>query len=178
MSISIDFGNFWDALSGIGTVAAVIFSLWIVRRDSKVNIKLMIGSRLKIDEGNGLILGSDLDKIIHVQAYNAGTSTVGVSFIGFALGIKKKSFFESMITKNKKELTHRVGYLDNIMDSPKLELLGPGQATVHHEIEWKYLYGLGEKYIKEDGTLTAFAEFEDFTGKQYIQQIVLVKPLT
>ena len=42
MSISIDFGNFWDALSGIGTVAAVLFSLWLVRQEnkSKSNLKL------------------------------------------------------------------------------------------------------------------------------------------
>lgn len=44
MDIVIDFGNIWDMLSAIGTVGAVMFSLWIVKKmkEENLNCQLMV----------------------------------------------------------------------------------------------------------------------------------------
>ena len=176
MSINLDLGNLWDMLSAIGTVGAVIFSLWLVRKDNKAVIRLMIGSRIKVNGDSRLITESNLDKVIQVSAYNAGSITVGISFIGFGVGIKKVPFLKRLRTKNKEEVTTHVEYMDTILETPKLELIGPGQATEFHEIEWSYLYNTARKYADLDGTLVVNAEFEDFNGKRYVQKIIMEKP--
>lgn len=38
MTISIDFGNIWDAIGAIGTVGALFFSLFMVRSERKRNL--------------------------------------------------------------------------------------------------------------------------------------------
>lgn len=40
MTITIDFGNFWEMLSALGTVGAVIVSLWLASRTEKTNLYL------------------------------------------------------------------------------------------------------------------------------------------
>lgn len=176
MSINISLGNFWDMLSAIGTVGAVIFSLWLVRKDNKPVIRLMIGSRIKVNEEKRLITGSNLDRVIQVSAYNAGRVTVGISFIGFGVGIKKVPFLKRLRTRKKEEVTTHVKYLNQVLETPKLELIGPGKVTELHEIEWSYLYNTARKYSDIDGTLVVNAEFEDFNGRAYVQKIIMEKP--
>lgn len=40
MKIVIDFGNIWEALSAIGTVGAVMVSLYLARRDTVNKVKV------------------------------------------------------------------------------------------------------------------------------------------
>lgn len=82
MSISIDFGNFWDALSGIGTVAAVIFSLWLVRQENRSKIKFEVSG---IKEPNVMISAKGYGKatpIITFSCNNYSKFPVNITAVG------------------------------------------------------------------------------------------------
>lgn len=82
MSISIDFGNFWDALSGIGTVAAVLFSLWLVRQENKSKIKFEVSG---IEETNVMISANgygEATPIISFSCNNYSKFPVNITVVG------------------------------------------------------------------------------------------------
>jgi hypothetical protein len=45
LNVTIDFGNFWDMLSAIGTVFAVILSLWFSYKSNKPKLKMKLTTR-------------------------------------------------------------------------------------------------------------------------------------
>lgn len=44
LNITIDFGNFWDMLSAIGTLLAVILSLWFSYQSNKPKLKMKLAT--------------------------------------------------------------------------------------------------------------------------------------
>ncbi|NSR46070.1 hypothetical protein HRF80_10035, partial [Enterococcus faecalis] len=137
MNISIDLGNFWEMLSGLGTFGAVCLSMWIVRKESKVKIRLLLKEELKKNKDNHSSF-SNGDSLLKICAYNSGKTTVGIAFIGFGVGTKKKSFSIKNLMKNKKEIKTYIKYVDQIVDIPKLELIEPGRITEEYTIDKLY----------------------------------------
>lgn len=89
MSISIDFGNFWDALSGIGTVAAVLFSLWLVRQENKSKIKFEVSG---IEETNVMISANGYGEATPIIAFSCNNySKFPVNITAIGLVFYKKS---------------------------------------------------------------------------------------
>lgn len=177
MNVTIDLGNIWDALSGIGTVSAVVLSLWLVRKENKTHVNILRGSRIQVfQDQSRLVTGSNMDRIIQVRAYNSGFRSIGISFLGFGVGKKEKAFIYKIFKRKKISVLTYVKYLDSVYETPELELLKSGETTKTHEIEWRYLYQSGSKYWDVNKNLLVYAIFEDFNGKQYVQEMVLENP--
>ena len=110
MNIVINLGNVWEALSAIGTVGAVIVSLYLTRRDT-VN-------KVKVSTTVALPVGS-LDKTIYtnVTVTNTGRqeviiTQVGVTHSKFSKG--KFAFVTSTgIFQNKLPINLKSGEFDN-----------------------------------------------------------------
>ncbi|MCX4168237.1 hypothetical protein ORY94_09915 [Enterococcus casseliflavus] len=101
MNISIDFGNFWDALSGIGTIAAVLFSLWLVRQDNKSKIKFEVSG---IKETNMIISANgygDATPIIGFSCNNYSKFPVDITSVGLKIYKKSVKRWTFTILKNK-----------------------------------------------------------------------------
>lgn len=74
LSVNIDFGNVWDALSAIGTVGAVIVSLWIAlpSRFEFVTVKL---------EGFSKPMYVNGTKVVNINVFNHSDFVVTVSSV-------------------------------------------------------------------------------------------------
>ena len=75
MDINIDFGNIWEALSAVGTIGAVVVSLWLARRDTKKKILVNLSS------GIGMGIGSDL--CLTLDAVNISDTHLEIEEVGF-----------------------------------------------------------------------------------------------
>lgn len=75
MKVIIDLGNIWEALSAIGTIGAVVVSLYLSRKDS-IN-KIRVSTQVIIPVGS-------LDKKIYtnVTITNVGRQEVIITQIG------------------------------------------------------------------------------------------------
>lgn len=175
MSISIDLGNVWDMFSAIGTVGAVVLSLSILRRENRTKISVLIGTKFKTHEKNGII-GTNCDEIIQVSAYNSGKLTVGLSFIGFGVGVKRKNVLRRFLDKEDYEISTYISTLDKVFDVPELEMIQPGQVSKEYEIDRQYLYKTSRKYINSNGDLLILSVFKDIYGKNYYGKIMIQKP--
>lgn len=175
MDISIDLGNVWDMLSAVGTVGAVILSLWILRIENKKKINILIDSKIQTYEKDGII-SSNLDYIIQVRAYNFGKSTVGMLFIGFGVGVTKKNFFKRLFSNEDYKISTYVSTIDKILDSPTLEMIQPGQTSKKHQIQSKYIYDTSKKYIDSKGDLFVLSVFKDLDGKSHYGKIKIKNP--
>lgn len=82
MDIVIDFGNIWDMLSAIGTVGAVVFSLWIVKKDERRKLKLSVNG---IDQSM-MVFHSSFEKTyietVSFECFNYSKFPIVVSSIG------------------------------------------------------------------------------------------------
>lgn len=175
MNISINLGNFWDAISAISTTAAVIFSLWLVRHDEKINLQVLVGSQLEIqNDEHGMKIFSGGENIIQTRIYNAGKKSAAVSFIGYCVGEVEKSKFKTLFHR-KREFKQIIAKPDSIFESPKLEFIKPGESSDIKEIGSKYAYNLGKEFYEKDGTLKVYAVFEDVYSKRYIAYIEIKK---
>ncbi|MHC5375419.1 hypothetical protein ACYSNU_16745 [Enterococcus sp. LJL120] len=178
MKVNIELGNIWDMLGAFGTLGAVIVSLWLAKRETKTVIQIIGRLVFRTDKDEDGVVKSNLDRMIQVSAYNAGVQTIGISFLGFGVGLKKVSLFDRLIKRKREELTTHIEYMRDIFTSPELELLAPGKKTKVYEMEINYLYDVGKKYVEDDGTLLVYADFEDFRGKKYIKEIRIEKSST
>ncbi|MCC4119846.1 hypothetical protein [Lactococcus lactis] len=86
MNITIDFGNIWDALSAIGTIGAVIVSLWLATKEEKVNFSVELSSALGIRENNSV----DETVYFFVEAMNKSKFPLTVEEVGFSYTKKSK----------------------------------------------------------------------------------------
>ncbi|RSI41593.1 hypothetical protein [Streptococcus sanguinis] len=75
MKVIIDLGNIWEALSAIGTIGAVVVSLYLLRRDS-IN-------KVRVSTQAALLIGS-LDKKVYtnVTVTNVGRQEVVITQVG------------------------------------------------------------------------------------------------
>lgn len=176
MNVSIDLGNIWDMLSAIGTVGAVVLSMWLIRKKSKTDISILIGFDYITHEMSNCISGSSMDKMLKINAYNSGRTATGVSFVGFGVGTKKKSFLKRIFNRNYTEFLTYKSTIDKLFENPEMELIEPGKMTKEYLMECKYLYDVGSSYAESNGDLLLTAEFQDFNGKKYYGKIILGSP--
>lgn len=72
LKVTIDFGNVWEVLSTIGTVAAVIVSLYLARRDAITKIKMTM-------ERTYLIGFDDKTEYFTISCVNVGRPEVSIT---------------------------------------------------------------------------------------------------
>ncbi|MDT2872877.1 hypothetical protein P7H79_05775 [Lactococcus lactis] len=85
MNINIDFGNLWDALSAIGTIGAVIVSLWLASREQKIDFSVELSSALGIRDNDSV----DESVYLYAEVLNKSKFPLTVEEVGFYN--KKKS---------------------------------------------------------------------------------------
>lgn len=176
MNVSIDLGNIWDMLSAVGTVGAVVLSMWLIRKESKTDISILIGFDYITHEISSGITGSSMDRMIKINAYNSEKKATGVSFIGFGVGIKKQSFLKRVFNKNNLEFSTYISTIDKLFENPEMELIEPGKMTKEYLMECQYLYDVGSSYAESNGDLLVTAEVQDFNGKRYYGKIIMGNP--
>ncbi|MHC0040974.1 hypothetical protein [Streptococcus anginosus] len=147
MNIVINLGNVWEALSAIGTVGAVIVSLYLTRRDT-VN-------KVKVSTSVALPVGS-LDKKIYtnVTVTNIGRQEVIITQVGVThskFSKRKFAFVTSIgIFQNKLPINLKSGEFDNfgcveekLKDSFRLKYLS-GKKVYGYAID-----SLGKTYFSK-----------------------------
>lgn len=77
-------------LSAIGTLAAVLTSLWLAQRDWRVRLAVRASLRIQLIRGGGPGHG---DRFVSVNVINPGRRAVTVSGIGWRLGLLKRREF-------------------------------------------------------------------------------------
>ncbi|HEM5253786.1 TPA: hypothetical protein U1337_002190, partial [Streptococcus suis] len=86
MKIVIDFGNIWEALSAIGTVGAVMVSLYLARRDTVNKVKVASSFVMSMNP---------LDKTVYtnITVTNVGRQEVIITEVGITHAkLSKKRF--------------------------------------------------------------------------------------
>lgn len=118
IDISIDLGNVWEMLSAVGTIGAVVVSLWLAKRESKIRADFHVEG---IDEPMNISRKSfeDLIRIISFKFYNLGNYKMSITSIRavflkkpanflsknyFHKSLKKKSKFNEIILLNEPKL--------------------------------------------------------------------------
>lgn len=83
MNISIDLGNVWEALSAVGTIGAVIISLWLARRDErrKLTVQVYLSYGMKHDNT------FENESYISIDTFNEGKRPIIIEEVGF---VKRK----------------------------------------------------------------------------------------
>lgn len=85
----IDLGNVWDALSAIGTIAVVIVSLYLARRDYRKKLEVDYWISYKIFSGEKISLWS-------IDLVNIGSVPVKI----YEVGLYQKSWLRKRRKKN------------------------------------------------------------------------------
>lgn len=80
--------SFANWLSAIGTLVAVVVSLYLASRISRPRIKVSVGHRIMIDAG----YKAPYPEFIVFRVVNTGDRTVRVTQIGWKVGLCKKRF--------------------------------------------------------------------------------------
>ena len=100
--INIDLGNLWEMLSAIGTIGAVIVSLWLVRYENKIKVALEVEgvnqTACIISQGGY----GEMTRIVTFNIANLSKCTIEISAIGFHVVKKKNKFFVNRILKKEK----------------------------------------------------------------------------
>lgn len=113
MNISIDLGNIWEMLSAIGTIGAVIVSLWLVRRDEtkKLKVETYISFYTYGDK-------IDKEELISIELINMGKTTIKINEVGiFQKGKKTRlQFVDYLIGSDELPI-----YLDEEDDAKYLQ---------------------------------------------------------
>lgn len=106
INIDLDLGNLWEMLSSVGTIAAVIVSLWLAKRESKIRVKFHVEG---FDQPLNITTGS-LEKfttIISFKFYNLSNYQISITSIR-AIFLKKpvcfliRYFYPKMLKKKTK----------------------------------------------------------------------------
>ena len=124
MNININFGNFWDALSAIGTTSAVIVSLWLAKREEKNIFSVKMSWALGITRDNSIADPTFLT----IDVFNKSKYSLTIEEVGF---VRRKNGNKLAITNSNNFIEGSSGL--NFKTDPK------GAA----------MYILEEDYIRE-----------------------------
>lgn len=159
-------GSLVEWIGALGTVGAVIVSLWLVFRKEKFNIQLLMKPGNKQEKDNDGETTIILNKsVVIVRAYNAGETTVGISFMGFK-------------SRRLAQKPNEDGYIRSLFEEikgPDLEFIPPGNPGKEYILESDLLQGIDEKYKEKNGELILEAVFIDIRGKEHTQKIIIPK---
>ena len=94
INIDIDFGNLWEALSAIGTIGAVIVSLWLARKDGKKKFQVVLKTTIGIRNDNSI----DETPYLSIDAVNKSNIPLTIEEVGF---INKRDGKKVTVTNQK-----------------------------------------------------------------------------
>lgn len=96
-------------LAGIGTLSAVIVSLFFARRDSKVQLKVCAGHRVRVTPGQ-----KGTPDICSIRVTNVGFRPATITGIGWKVGLFKKKYGTQIVYGNpaSSELPVKLDYGD------------------------------------------------------------------
>lgn len=91
INIDLDLGNLMEMLSAVGTIAAVIVSLWLARRESRIRVKFHVEG---FDQPMNITTGSleIFTTIISFEFYNLSNYQISITSIR-AIFLKKPAIF-------------------------------------------------------------------------------------
>ena len=111
-------------LSAIGTILAVITSLYLARRSRKIRLRISAGHRLLLLPGAE---GEPLEYLV-IEIVNIGSRIANINNIGWKLGFLRKQMFVQMIIN------------DNLSSTIPIELKDGEKASYffpfYDEIQW------------------------------------------
>ena len=151
----IDLGNVWDALSAIGTIAVVIVSLYLARRDYRKKLEVDYWISYKIFSGEKISLWS-------IDLVNIGSVPVKI----YEVGIYQKSW----LRKRRKKIIFMMPR-DFEYESAKLPiLLNPQEDATYFIAKNEWITKIKELGIKQR-KIGLYAR--DTTGKYYFRKFLL-----
>lgn len=111
INIDLDLGNLWEMLSAVGTIAAVIVSLWLARRESRIRVKFHVEG---FDQPMNITTGSleIFTTIISFEFYNLSNYQISITSIR-AIFLKKPAsflirYFYPKILKKKPKINEQI----------------------------------------------------------------------
>ena len=151
----IDLGNVWDALSAIGTIAVVIVSLYLARRDYRKKLEVDYWISYKIFSGEKISLWS-------IDLVNIGSVPVKI----YEVGIYQKSW----LRKRRKKIIFMMPR-DFEYESAKLPiLLNPQEDATYFIAKNEWITKIKELGINQR-KIGLYAR--DTTGKYYYRKFLL-----
>lgn len=151
----IDLGNVWDALSAIGTIAVVIVSLYLARRDYRKKLEVDYWISYKIFSGEKISLWS-------IDLVNIGSVPVKI----YEVGLYQKSW----LRKRRKKIIFMMPR-DFEYESAKLPiLLNPQEDATYFIAKNEWITKIKEFGINQR-KIGLYAR--DTTGKYYYRKFLL-----
>jgi len=151
----IDLGNVWEALSAIGTIAVVIVSLYLARRDYRKKLEVDYWISYKIFSGEKISLWS-------IDLVNIGSVPVKI----YEVGIYQKSW----LRKRRKKIIFMMPR-DFEYESAKLPiLLNPQEDATYFIAKNEWITKIKELGINQR-KIGLYAR--DTTGKYYFRKFLL-----
>lgn len=151
----IDLGNVWDALSAIGTIAVVIVSLYLARRDYRKKLEVDYWISYKIFSGEKISLWS-------IDLVNTGSVPVKI----YEVGLYQKSW----LRKRRKKIIFMMPR-DFEYESAKLPiLLNPQEDATYFIAKNEWITKIKELGINQR-KIGLYAR--DTTGKYYYRKFLL-----
>lgn len=151
----IDSGNVWDALSAIGTIAVVIVSLYLARRDYRKKLEVDYWISYKIFSGEKISLWS-------IDLVNIGSVPVKI----YEVGLYQKSW----LRKRRKKIIFMMPR-DFEYESAKLPiLLNPQEDATYFIAKNEWITKIKELGINQR-KIGLYAR--DTTGKYYYRKFLL-----
>lgn len=151
----IDLGNVWEALSAIGTIAVVIVSLYLARRDYRKKLEVDYWTSYKIFSGEKISLWS-------IDLVNIGSVPVKI----YEVGLYQKSW----LRKRRKKIIFMMPR-DFEYESPKLPiLLNPQEDATYFIAKNEWITKIKELGINQR-KIGLYAR--DTTGKYYYRKFLL-----
>lgn len=151
----IDLGNVWEALSAIGTIAVVIVSLYLSRRDYRKKLEVDYWTSYKIFSGEKISLWS-------IDLVNIGSVPVKI----YEVGLYQKSW----LRKRRKKIIFMMPR-DFEYESAKLPiLLNPQEDATYFIAKNEWITKIKELGINQR-KIGLYAR--DTTGKYYYRKFLL-----
>ncbi|WP_428815828.1 hypothetical protein [Lactococcus lactis] len=151
----IDLGNVWDALSAFGTIAVVIVSLYLARRDYRKKLEVDYWISYKIFSGEKISLWS-------IDLVNIGSVPVKI----YEVGLYQKSW----LRKRRKKIIFMMPR-DFEYESAKLPiLLNPQEDATYFIAKNEWITKIKELGINQR-KIGLYAR--DTTGKYYYRKFLL-----
>lgn len=151
----IDLGNVWDALSAFGTIAVVIVSLYLARRDYRKKLEVDYWISYKIFSGEKISLWS-------IGLVNIGSVPVKI----YEVGLYQKSW----LRKRRKKIIFMMPR-DFEYESAKLPiLLNPQEDATYFIAKNEWITKIKELEINQR-KIGLYAR--DTTGKYYYRKFLL-----
>ena len=151
----IDLGNVWEALSAIGTIAVVIVSLYLARRDYRKKLEVDYWTSYKIFSGEKISLWS-------IDLVNIGSVPVKI----YEVGLYQKSWLRKRRKKIIFMMTRDFEY-----ERAKLPiLLNPQEDATYFIAKHEWITKIKELGINQR-KIGLYAR--DTTGKYYYRKFLL-----